>query len=63
MALVGLTVLSDLSGSSLLMAGLGVEIMFSGIQDRTLIQRVVSMRLKEAFQQELKETKFMNRLI
>ena len=49
LALVGLAVLSGLSGVHWLLAGIGVLIMFTGVYDRCPIYRMVSMRLKEIF--------------
>ena len=52
LALVGLAVLSGLSGVHWLLAGIGGLIMFTGIYDRCPIYRMVSMRLKEVFQKK-----------
>ncbi len=50
LALVGLAIISGLSGAGLLLAGLGAVIMFTAVYDRCPIYRVVSTRLKELFQ-------------
>lgn len=47
LALVGLAVLSGLSGVHCLLAGIGGLIMFTGVYDRCPIYRMVSTRLKE----------------
>jgi len=52
LALVGLAILSGLSGVSLLLAGLGGVIMFTAVYDRCPIYRMVSLRLKELFQRK-----------
>jgi thioredoxin len=49
LALVGLAIISGLSGMSLLLAGLGGVIMFTAIYDRCPIYRMMSARLKEIF--------------
>jgi len=46
LALVGLAVLTGLSGVSLLLAGLGAVILFMAVYDRCPIYRMVSTRLK-----------------
>jgi thioredoxin len=51
LALLGLAIFSGLSGMHLLLAGLGAVIMFTAVYDCCPIYRVVSMRLKEWFQQ------------
>jgi thioredoxin len=50
LALLGLAILSGLSGVRLLVAGLGAGIMFTSVYDLCPIYQVVSMRLKELFQ-------------
>lgn len=52
LALVGLAILSGLTGASLLVAGLGGVIMFTAVYDRCPIYRIVSMQLKGLFQRE-----------
>jgi thioredoxin len=49
LALVGLAILSGLSGMHLLLAGLGAGIMFTAVYDRCPIYRMMSTRLKELF--------------
>ncbi len=49
LALVGLAILSGLSGAHLLLAGPGAVIMFSAVYDRCPVYRMASMRLKELF--------------
>jgi hypothetical protein len=49
LALVGLSILSGISGTGLLAAGLGAVIMFTAVYDRCPMYRVVSMHLKEWF--------------
>jgi thioredoxin len=49
LALVGLAVLSGMSVVSWLLAGIGGLILFTGVNDRCPIYRMVSMRLKEIF--------------
>ena len=49
LALVGLAVLSGLSGVRWLLAGIGGLIMFTAIYDRCPIYRMVSTQLKEIF--------------
>jgi len=46
LALVSLAIIGGLSGTGLLVAGLGAVIMFMGIYDRCPVYRVVSERLK-----------------
>jgi hypothetical protein len=45
--LLGLAVLSGLSGTHLLLAGLGAAIMFTAVYDRCPIYQTVSMTLQE----------------
>ena len=52
-ALVGLAILSGLSGAGLLVAGMGGVIMFTAVYDRCPIYRMASMRIKELFQRDL----------
>jgi thioredoxin len=52
LALVGLAILSGLSGAGLLFAGLGAVIMFMAVYNRCPIYRMVSTRLKEMFQRD-----------
>jgi thioredoxin len=52
LALVGLAVLSGLSGVHWLLAGIGGLIMFTGVYDRCPIYRMVSTRLREVFQKK-----------
>jgi thioredoxin 1 len=47
LSLAGLAILGGLSGTRLLLAGLGAVIMFTAVYDRCPIYRMVSMRLKE----------------
>jgi thioredoxin len=47
LALVGLAILSGLSGLHLVLAGIGALIMFTAVYDRCPIYRMVSARLKE----------------
>jgi thioredoxin len=47
LAFFGLAVLSGLSGTHLLLAGLGAAIMFTAVYDRCPIYKTISMRLKE----------------
>jgi Protein of unknown function (DUF2892) len=49
LALVGLAVLSGLSGIRWLLAGIGGLIMFAGVYDHCPIYRMVSTQLKEIF--------------
>jgi len=48
-ALIGLAILSGISGTGLLLASLGAVIMFTAIYDRCPIYRMMSTRLKELF--------------
>jgi len=50
LALIGMAILSGLSGAGLLLTGLGAVIMFTAIYDRCPIYRMVSSHLKEFFQ-------------
>jgi Flp pilus assembly pilin Flp len=50
LTLVGLAILSGLSGAGLLVAGLGAVIMFTAISDRCPIYLTVSTHLKGLFQ-------------
>jgi thioredoxin len=52
LALVGLSILSGLSGGSLSLAGLGGVIMFTAVYDRCPIYRMVSTRIKELFRRK-----------
>ena len=52
LALVGLAILSGLSGTRLLLAGLGAAIMLTAVYDRCPIYRMVSTRLKELLHKE-----------
>jgi thioredoxin 1 len=52
LALIGLAIFRGLSGTSLLLAGLGAVIMFTAVYDRCPIYRMVSMRLKGLFQRD-----------
>lgn len=52
LALVSLSILSGLSGGSLLLAGLGGVIMFTAVYDRCPIYRMVSTRIKELFRRK-----------
>jgi thioredoxin len=52
LALVSLAILNGLSGASLLVAGLGVVIMFTAVYDRCPIYRMISERLNEVFQRD-----------
>lgn len=52
LALVGLAIISGLSGARLLLAGLGAGIMFTAVYDRCPIYRMVSTRLKGLFQRD-----------
>lgn len=52
LALVGLSILSGLSGTGWLAAGLGAVIMFTAIYDRCPIYRMASMRLKEVLHRD-----------
>jgi thioredoxin len=50
LALVSLAILSGLSGTRLLLAGLGAAIMFTAVYDRCPIYRMASSYLKDLFQ-------------
>lgn len=52
LALVGLAILSGMSGTALVLASLGGVVMFTGIYDRCPIYQMVSTRLKEFFKHE-----------
>jgi len=52
LALVSLAIIGGLSGTGLLLAGLGGVIMFTAIYDRCPIYKIVSMRLKGLLQRD-----------
>ena len=52
LALVSLAIIGGLSGTGLLLAGLGGVIMFTAIYDRCPIYKMVSMRLKGLLQRD-----------
>ena len=52
-ALISLAIISGLSGSVFLMAGLGAVIMFTAVYDRCPIYRMLTTRLKELFRRDL----------
>jgi thioredoxin 1 len=55
LALVSLAIIGGLSGSSILMAGLGAVIMFTAVYDRCPIYQMLISRLKELFRRNLPE--------
>lgn len=59
LALVGLAILCGLSGSGLLVGGLGCVIIFTAIYDRCPIYRMVSLHLKGLIQRESTQPKFI----